>query len=100
MDNDVIKKIDELNKKKIQIEDDIKILKNSSKNNGNNNSNIQIRVAHKFDKELNDILIKRIEKKKINVSKPKITELITKHKNWFNIKNDVIELDGGDLKCL
>ena len=85
------KKIKELKDKKqsLQIEE-----KENNKVNGNHVNKL-IRVSTNFDNTLINIQNKRVEYGKDNkfVSKPKITELIIKHRLWNNMKNDLISFN-------
>ena len=54
-----------------------------------------IRVSEDFDSEIENIQDKRIEKglDEEKTSKPKISDLIRKHKLWNQLKEDVINFD-------
>ncbi len=88
--------INDLIKKKKEIEEQIKIKKIEEKQNktknSNNNSNIQIRVTKEFDKDLEEIIKERVKIRKdtSEISKPRLSELIRNHKKWREIKNDCI----------
>lgn len=86
----------ELIEKKEEIEKEIKIKKmEEKKRNSGNNSNGLIRVANEFNKDL-EIIIKerfKIKKDKSPISKPQLTSLIRKHKNWGKIRDDCINFE-------
>ena len=64
-----------------------------------NKYGVQQRVGHRFDEELEEIKVARIENKKSKekVSTAKISNLIVRHKNFKKIKEDIIELEEGEL---
>lgn len=95
MEEEIKTKIIELKKKKKEIDIEIRKLEQKSKNK-NGSSNTLIRVANKFKTEIEDIQEKRIELGLDDepISKPKITELLIKHKLWpDNIKSDIINFN-------
>ncbi len=62
--------------------------------------NVTARIGEDFNKELEDIIKKRIEigKDKKKKSKRRLTNLIVKHRDWNTIKNDTIEVNLEDEK--
>ena len=88
--------IDNLIKKKKEIEKQIKIKRieerENKKNNSKSKTNAHIRVSKEFNYDLEDIIKKRMEigRDKVEISKPSITNLIRNHKYWGKIKNDCI----------
>lgn len=94
MDKEDVEKIDILKQRKKEIDLEIKKIQNKRKN-GNNDPNIHIRVSCKFNNEIEDIIRKRIEQGKDDdiLSRPRITELIVRHKSFPQIKQDIIDFD-------
>lgn len=106
-------KIEEHKREIQQLEDKIKNKKIKEKSKlrvkskNNNNANKLIRVSNEFAERINNINDKREENGFDNLSGPKITDLIIKHKKyWKLIEEDIInfntkldlEEDGGDFK--
>jgi hypothetical protein len=79
--------IKELNQK-------IRIIRNN-KNLKSSQVNELIRVSKKFNEELENIQKKRIDigLDEKETSKPKLTDLIVKHKSWSNIKEDMVKFN-------
>lgn len=86
-----MEEMEELKKEKEKIEKKIKLLKVSElkKRNGNGVPNILVRISTRFNQEIDEIIQKRRE----NISKPKTTELIIRHKLWNKIKEDLMNFD-------
>ncbi len=88
--------ISDLIKKKKEIEREIKNKKMENKKDKKNNSiskaNVLVRISRKFNDILDNIL-KELEGKGFRISKPKLTDLIIKHKNWGEVENDCINFD-------
>ena len=90
------KEIKKLKKIKNGVQEKLKIKKLDSKKRKesySNGGNELIRVSNKFKKELEDIDDKRTELKFVNISHPKKTELIVRHKDWLKKKKDLINFD-------
>jgi len=91
--------LNDLIKKKKEIEKRIQVKKIEEKHNKKNNSkskaNVLIRVSKEFDYDLEDIITGRIKIRKDvkAISKSKLTNLIMKHKNWGEIKDDCINFN-------
>jgi len=91
--------LDDLIKKKKEIEKKIQVKKIEKKHNKKNNSkskaNALIRVSKEFNYCLEEIIDGRVKIRKYlrAISKPKLTNLIMKHKNWGEIKNDCINFN-------
>lgn len=60
-----------------------------------NKYGVQQRVGHGFDKECEDIKVARLNNKKSKekISTAKISNLIVRHKNFKEIKKDLIEIE-------
>ena len=60
-----------------------------------NKYGVQQRVGHRFDEELEDIKVARINNKKSKekISTATISNLIARHKNFKKIKEDIIEIE-------
>ena len=110
MDKDVddveksIEEIDEIDKEIINLKNKKKMLKDKEKkkDNGrvraksdtNGKANSLIRVGNNFAKKMDFINDKREEKGFDKLSKPKITELIIKHKShWRKMEQDIINFN-------
>lgn len=89
---DIEKKINDLKKQKAVIRRKKRVERESKKNLGKNshNSNTTIRVSLIFDEKINNINEKREVSGFESLSKPKITDLIVKHKLFQKIENDLI----------
>lgn len=91
--------INDLIKKKKEIEKQIQIKKIEEKHNKKSNSkskaNVLARISKEFNYELDEIINGRLKiRKEVRaISKPKLTNLIMKHKNWGEIKNDCIHFN-------
>ena len=97
----------EMKEKIKNVEEEIENLKDEvkMKNSGNNKnirlksdsngkSNVNTRVSRNFDDKLEDINKQREELGLNKLSKPKMTELIVKHKyNWKPIEEDIVTYD-------
>lgn len=95
MDNNVKQRLIELKEKRDIVTHEMNLLKSKYKIKGKSNgkSNTLVRVSNLFDEELEDIINKRIENgfDLQPLSKPKITELIVKHKTlWPGLKDDIL----------
>jgi hypothetical protein len=85
--------INKLQDEKMEIEEKIKEAKlRKIKNNDSANHNKIIRVSKKFDEEISEIANKK------SISKPKVTDLIVKHKTWVQIKEDIFNFVFGNKK--
>lgn len=60
-----------------------------------NKYGVQQRVGHRFDKEIEEIRIARIDNKKSKekISMAKISNLIVRHNKFKEIKEDIIKLE-------
>ena len=91
--------INDLIKKKKEIEKQIQTKrieeKHDKKNNSKSKANVLIRISKEFNEDLEEIIKKRVEIRKDTkiISKPKLTNLIMKHENWGEIKNDCIHFN-------
>ena len=91
--------IEDLIKQKKEIEEKIQMKKveekDNKKNNLKNKANMLVRISKDFNDELEKIIKERLKiRKDLRISsKPKITTLIMKHKNWEGIKNDCINFN-------
>ena len=84
-----------------EMDEEIRSLKEKVKNGScknarlksdiNGKSNIATRISRNLKNEITDIIDKRDEKKFGKIEGPKITELITKHKHWQDIKEDIVK---------
>lgn len=79
--------IKEINKK-------IKIIRNNKKIKSPQVNEL-IRVSKKFNEELEDVQQRRIDIgfDEMKTSKPKLTDLVVKHKFWNNVKDDMINFN-------
>lgn len=88
--------LNNLIKKKKEIEEQIreKILeeKQNKKNNCNSKSSVQIRVSKEFNDDLDFVIRERVKlkKDKKEIPKQKLTGLIRKHNSWRTILNESI----------
>ncbi len=91
----LLNKLDEIRKEKIGVEEEIKNKKviEKEKPKSNNHGSKLIRVHQKFDDKMEDINNKREEKGLDKLSKPKITELIIRHKQWKSIESGFVNFD-------
>lgn len=91
--------INDLIKKKKEIEKQIKMKKieekHSKKNNSKSKANVLARISKEFNYDLEEIINRRLKVRKDvkAISKPKLTNLIMKHKNWGEIKDDCINFN-------
>ena len=62
------------------------------KSDNNGKSNVPGRFSRNFNRELENMNIEREKNGLDSLSKPKMTDLIVKHKhNWFPIRADIIK---------
>jgi hypothetical protein len=83
--------LDYLIKQKKEIEKKIKIKK--IENSNHNDKGYVRRISNKLDKEINSILKIRYEKKLSELTKIKITELISRHNLFKKIKEDIVNYE-------
>jgi len=84
------------------MEDKTETNKKAKKDIYSNGGNILIRVANILKYRFINIDKKRKERELNKISDPKKTELITRHKSWNNIEEDIINFDTrleGKIKC-
>ena len=85
------KSIEKLKEEKKEIIKEIVQKERKEKRDNNiEKGNKILRVSNSFNSELESIQLDRVEKnmEEYPISKPKITDLIIKHKNWGQIKED------------
>lgn len=85
--------LEELKKQKLEIQKQIQELDQKRKRETKScvkKSNIITRVSTSFNEDLEEIQVDRVNKdmEEFPISKPKITDLIVKHKSWGQMKED------------
>lgn len=89
-------RIKDLKEKKVEIIEKLKQEKRVTKQNRNQHNdspNVLKRISTKFDSRINEINDKREEAGLDGLSKPKITELIVRHKSFPIIEKDIIDFN-------